>query len=92
MFPSFFLIFNNGIIFKRKRVVIYGGDEIALFAELLAIVGILVFSFVLSTVMIPMMRQEMKKFTWDQYFKQCGIYQGISRWTIVKSYLPRIRR
>ena len=61
-------------------------------AELLAIVGILVFSFVLLTVTIPTMKKEMKNFTWNQYFKQCGIYQEISRWAIIKSYLHKIRR
>jgi len=63
-----------------------------LLAELVAIVGILVFSFVLLTVTLPMMKQEMKNFTWEQYFKQCGIYQGISHWTIIKSYLLKTKR
>jgi len=54
---------------------------------LLAVIGIFIFSFVLLIVIIPMMKKEMGNFTWNQYFKQCGIYQGISRWTIIKSYL-----
>ena len=58
-----------------------------LLIELLAAIGIFIFSFVLLIVIIPMMKKEMEKFTWDQYFKQCGIYQGISRWAIIKSYL-----
>ena len=86
MFP-FFKIFNNRIIFKRKHVVVYGDGEMGLLIELLSIAGIFVFSFILLTVTLPKMKQEMKNFTWDQYFKQCGIYQGVSRWAIIKSYL-----
>jgi len=58
-----------------------------LIIELLAIIGIFIFSFVLSIVIMPMMKKEMKNFTWNQYFKQCGIYRGVSRWATIKSYL-----
>jgi len=33
------------------------------------------------------MKKEMKDFTWGMYFKQCGIYQGKSHWTTLRSYL-----
>ena len=42
-------------------------------------------------IVVPRMRNEMKNFTWNQYFKQCGIYQGTSHWTTIKYYLLRLR-
>jgi len=36
------------------------------------------------------MKKENKDFTWDQYFKQCGIYQGTSHWTTIKKFISRL--
>jgi len=63
-----------------------------LLIELLAIAGIFVFSFILLTVILPKMKKEMKNFTWDQYFKQCGIYQGTSHWTTIKTLLLKLNK
>ena len=41
---------------------------------------IIIFTILLYKIIIPKMTKEMKNFTWNQYFKKCGIYQGRSHW------------
>ena len=62
------------------------------YIELIALALVLIFSFLLYYVIFSKMKKEMKDFTWDQYFVKCGIYQGKSHWTIIKSYLLRPHR
>lgn len=33
------------------------------------------------------MKNEMSSFTWQSYFKHCGIYQGRSYWTRLRKFL-----
>jgi len=38
------------------------------------------------------MKKENKDYSWQRYFKQCGIYQGTSHWTTIKRYLTIIKQ
>ena len=51
-----------------------------LYIILTQIVLIIIFTIILYKIIIPKMTKEMKNFTWNQYFKKCGIYQGRSHW------------
>lgn len=65
---------------------------IELHLELMHLAFVLIFALLLSHVVVPKMKKEMKDFTWDQYFKKCGIYQGTSHWTTIKSILLKLSR
>jgi hypothetical protein len=62
------------------------------YIELIALVLVLIFSFLLYYVIFSKMKEEMVDFTWDQYFVKCGIYQGKSHWTTIRNYLLRLSR
>jgi ABC-type antimicrobial peptide transport system permease subunit len=61
------------------------------YIELIALALVLIFSVLIYEI-VSKMKKEMKDFTWNQYFVKCGIYQGESHWTIIKSYLLRPHR
>ena len=60
--------------------------------ELMYLAFILIFVLLLFHIAVPKMKKEMKDFTWDLYFKKCGIYQGTSHWTTIKSILLKLNR
>lgn len=62
------------------------------YIELIAFVLVLIFSFLIYYVIFSKMKEEMKDFTWDQYFVKCGIYHGESHWTTIRNYLSRLSR
>jgi len=65
---------------------------IELHLGLMHLAFVLIFALPLSHVVVPKMKKEMKDFTWDRYFKKCGIYQGTSHWTTIKSILLKLNR
>ena len=60
--------------------------------ELVALIFVLFFSILLYYNISPEIQKEMKNFTWDIYFKQCGVYQGTSHWTTLKKWLITIKK
>jgi hypothetical protein len=47
---------------------------------IIEIISTLFFAIILTVIIIPRMKKENKHFTWNNYFKKCGIYQGRTHW------------
>jgi hypothetical protein len=62
------------------------------YVDLTVLVSTLFLLFSYYLFVLPKMREEMKNHTWNQYFKQCGIYQGKSHWTTIKTIIFRLNR
>ncbi|MBN2066749.1 MAG: hypothetical protein JW771_08100 [Candidatus Thermoplasmatota archaeon] len=62
----------------------------ALLIELVSLVACVVFVLGLYGILAS----ECKKantFSWHDYFRQCGIYQGVSHWTTLKILIKKVR-
>jgi len=54
---------------------------------IIELISILFFITTLTYIIIPRIKKEMKQFTWNQYFKKCGIYQGRSHWNDLYDFI-----
>jgi len=63
-----------------------------IYIELIGFVFVVLFFLSFYSIVVPKMKKEMKNFTWTQYFKQYGIYQGTSHWTTIKYHLLKLCR
>ncbi len=55
-----------------------------IYKELPALFLAIIISIISYYFVYIQMKKENKGFNWEQYFKQCGIYQGKSHWTTIK--------
>jgi hypothetical protein len=63
-----------------------------IYKELPALIITILLTIISYYFVYRLMKKENKNFSWDQYFKQCGIYNGSSHWTTIKKYLTMIKQ
>ncbi len=61
-----------------------------IYKELPALFLAILISIISYYFVYKQMKKENKNFTWEQYFKQCKIYQGTSHWTTMKKFMVRM--